>query len=563
MSWIELVAQRLPGMQIQARGKPPHGTKNTWYRIENATADTADIYVYDAVGGWGGLCAEDFVNDLKSVKARNINLRINSPGGGVFEGITIANALRAHPACVTTYVDGLAASIASVIALAGDRVVMMPQSQLMIHDASGMCAGNEADMRQMAELLDKQSDNIAAAYAARAGGSAADWRTTMKAETWFLADEAVAAGLADEAMPLPTKEDGDGEGEEEEEPDEDGEEEEQAEELESRHPLAALMNRAWDLSVFRYAGRDQAPAPAVARIDNVVTPNAEQIVDRVIATLREQGLLPAVEDAAGDHVQCTACPSHSTAVKEGTWDAGAEEKKLPSPMPLATARRMYAWYDASKVVDGKIPKNACKLPHHFVTGSSPGAASLAGVRNALARLPQTQGISSAEKSAIQAHLRKHLGAQKGGSPKSHQDPQIVNVMRQFDEGDVVAVIGVPHEPEHTKGVIEIVNGNAYGIRFENPDDDTMMTGDCYKWYVDDELQFVHEGADRGYAEAGEEAESESETEGDTIVPGVSHPYGVPRSQSSGWSDVTSGLFSPVPQPSSADVILSNLFKEAL
>jgi hypothetical protein len=133
-------------------------------------------------------------------------------------------------------------------------------------------------------------------------------------------------------------------------------------------------------------------------------------------------------------------------------------------------------------------------------------------------------------------------------------------MRQFDEGDIVCVIGVPHEPEHTgHGVIEIVNGNAYGVRFSNPDDDTMMTGECHKWYVDDELQFVAEGPDRENEE--EDAYEGGQEEPGEIKPGVSHPYGVPRSESDDWDSLVAGLMSDDPQPSSADEILHNLFKE--
>src|SRR5690606_8034659 len=103
-----------------------------------------------------------------------------------------------HQAHVTVIVDSLAASIASVIAMAGDRVVMAKNATMMIHDGHGLSIGNAADMREMADLLDKVSDNIASVYAERAGGDVAEWRERMRAETWYSADEAVSAGLADE-----------------------------------------------------------------------------------------------------------------------------------------------------------------------------------------------------------------------------------------------------------------------------------------------------------------------------------------------------------------------------
>ena len=172
----------------------------SWYRITNQDgSDEAEVMLYDEVGGWFGATADEFIADLKGVTAKNLRVRVNSPGGSVFEGIAIANALRSHPANVTVQVDGIAASIASVIAMAGDRVEMAPNTMMMIHDASGLCMGNASDMEEMAELLDLISDNIADAYAARAGGTRDEWRDRMRAETWFLPDDAVKAGLADEA----------------------------------------------------------------------------------------------------------------------------------------------------------------------------------------------------------------------------------------------------------------------------------------------------------------------------------------------------------------------------
>ncbi|MFL5911262.1 MAG: head maturation protease, ClpP-related, partial [Gaiellaceae bacterium] len=162
--------------------------RNDWYRIANSLgAGPAQVHIYDEIGYWG-ITASDFVRELSALNVTEIDLHLNSPGGEIFDGIAICNALRSHPATVTTYVDGLAASIASVIAMAGDRIVMAPNSQLMIHDGSGLCIGNAADMRQMAELLDRQSNNIAEVYAARAGGTVEDWRALMEAETWYTAE---------------------------------------------------------------------------------------------------------------------------------------------------------------------------------------------------------------------------------------------------------------------------------------------------------------------------------------------------------------------------------------
>ncbi|MFD8866018.1 head maturation protease, ClpP-related [Streptomyces sp. NPDC059590] len=216
--------------------------RNDWYKIKNLGGGSAEVVIYDEIGYWG-VTAEDFMAELRGLDVGEITLRVNSPGGEIFDGIAIHNLLRSHRAHVTTHVDSLAASIASVIALAGDRVVMQPHSQMMIHDGSGLVIGNAADMREMAELLDRQSDNIAAVYAEKSGGTVAEWRERMLAETWYSAQEAVEAGLADEVAPSRQRRD-------EGEPDQ----------------TAPDMAAAWDLSIFRYAGRQAAPSPVASAV---------------------------------------------------------------------------------------------------------------------------------------------------------------------------------------------------------------------------------------------------------------------------------------------------------
>ena len=178
--------------------------RNDWYKIKNL-ADRAEIMIYDEIG-YFGVTASDFVRDLKAITTNRIDLHLNTPGGEVFDGIAIFNALRQHPAEVHVTVDELAASIGSVIAMSGDRIVMSRNSQMMIHDGLGMGIGNAADLRELADLLDKTSDNIASIYAERTGKDATHWRALMRAETWYSADEAVAAGLADEVEPARERE---------------------------------------------------------------------------------------------------------------------------------------------------------------------------------------------------------------------------------------------------------------------------------------------------------------------------------------------------------------------
>ncbi|MEU0411718.1 head maturation protease, ClpP-related [Streptomyces griseorubiginosus] len=179
--------------------RPAQARIGRWYELKNLSADVAEIAIYDEIGMWG-ITASDFVKDIQSVTAQQIALHINSPGGDVFDGLAILNALRQHPANVSVTIDGLAASAASFIAMAGDTVRIAPQAMVMIHDASGVVVGNAEDMLDMADLLDKTSNNIAAVYAQRAGGTVEDWRAAMKAETWYSDQEAVDAGLVDEIL---------------------------------------------------------------------------------------------------------------------------------------------------------------------------------------------------------------------------------------------------------------------------------------------------------------------------------------------------------------------------
>src|SRR4051812_42087134 len=163
--------------QLRALGRsgPDQRSERSWYRIANAVEDTTEILLYDVIDPWWGVSADQFVRDLQQVTTPNITLRINSPGGDVFDGWAIYQALRTHKATVTTQIDALAASSASVVAMAGDRIVMAKPSDLMIHDPWSGMIGDAADFRAEAEILDKLANQIAGVYADRAGGTVAEW----------------------------------------------------------------------------------------------------------------------------------------------------------------------------------------------------------------------------------------------------------------------------------------------------------------------------------------------------------------------------------------------------
>lgn len=182
-------------MQNRDVTPPPNG--RNWFAIENKGSEKATIYIYDEIGLFG-ISATQFVEALNAIKAPALDLRINSPGGSVFEGITVANAIRRHSAKVTTHIDGVAASIASVVALAGDAVRIADNAFFMIHDPFVMCFGTAEEMRKTADTLDSVAKTaIIAAYTKKTGKTEDEIKAWMAAETWFTADEALAAGFVD------------------------------------------------------------------------------------------------------------------------------------------------------------------------------------------------------------------------------------------------------------------------------------------------------------------------------------------------------------------------------
>lgn len=162
-----------------------------------------EMLIYDEISWWG-ISAADVAAALSGVTG-DLHVRVNSPGGDVFDGIAIYNMLVDYPGRVTVTVDGLAASAASFIAQAGDEIRMNRGAQMMIHDASGFCYGNASDMTAMASLLDMVSGTLAGIYAACTGTDAETWRAAMREETWYTAEAAVEAGLADELVPHPAR----------------------------------------------------------------------------------------------------------------------------------------------------------------------------------------------------------------------------------------------------------------------------------------------------------------------------------------------------------------------
>jgi ATP-dependent Clp protease protease subunit len=172
----------------------------SWYSIRargaGAEGSRAEVLIYDEIGAYG-VSAKGFLAELGALPdGVPIDLRLNSPGGSVFDAVAIYNALQRHEGAITVWIDGIAASAASYIAMAGDEIVMPENAFLMIHDPSGLVMGTASDMREMAGTLDKIAGGMVRGYAARSGRTDEEIAALMAAETWFDARDALEAGLA-------------------------------------------------------------------------------------------------------------------------------------------------------------------------------------------------------------------------------------------------------------------------------------------------------------------------------------------------------------------------------
>jgi ATP-dependent protease ClpP protease subunit len=297
---------------------------------DDSTKATIRIYgPIDSWGGFWGVSAKEVAEALDELDpaVTDLQLRLNSPGGEAWEGMAILNLLRAHPANVTAVVDGIAASAASVIAVGCDETVMSPGSELMIHDPYCSAWGcNATEMRKTADVLDKLAESLASIYAEAAGGKQSTWREAMVEETWYTADEAVEAKLADRVAVVPdagkTTTAGD-------------------------DPTVVVVPTSedpedmWDLSLFTYAGRSKAPAPAAMRrgpkpptasADGSTQPEGGPAVafsDEQLTTMRQK--LGVAENAD----EATILAALDEALAEGAEEpAAAKTTEIPEGMAL-------------------------------------------------------------------------------------------------------------------------------------------------------------------------------------------------------------------------------------
>lgn len=214
-------------------------------------SDEATIYVYGAIGDYYGIDAYTFAREVAAIEASTIHLRINSPGGDVFEARAMKTALEQHPAKVIAHIDGLAASAASFLMLAADEIEISEGAFVMIHLPWTFAVGSADELRASAAVLDKVGLAIVGDYVRRTGKSEDEVLAWMRAETWFNADEAVENGFCDRKA-------GDAAAPGETSPEETGEAPAE------RDPDAPGTNNLFDLSAYRNAPRalkQRTPTP--------------------------------------------------------------------------------------------------------------------------------------------------------------------------------------------------------------------------------------------------------------------------------------------------------------
>lgn len=249
-----------------------------WYSVQNKTDDpkSADVEIYDDIIPFIGANAADFRNELKALgdDIETINLHIHSRGGNVYEAVAMMNTLRQHDARVVTTVDSIAASAAGFIAVgASDELIVAENAEIMAHLPWVLMIGDANEMRKTADRLDQIGKNISSIFAEKAGGNVDEWMQVLTDETWWSAQEAVDAGIADKVLKVP-----------------------------KRKAAKAGAKNSFDLSVFNHAGRSDAPAPRKPQAHNEAPPvmEAEKEKEPIMGTLSESALQKLGLDADAD-----------------------------------------------------------------------------------------------------------------------------------------------------------------------------------------------------------------------------------------------------------------------
>jgi ATP-dependent Clp endopeptidase proteolytic subunit ClpP len=348
----------------------------TWYALSaRAEVRQTEISIFDEIGYYG-VSAKQFIGDLKRVPAdHEIVLKIHSPGGEVFDGNAIFNALKRHTGGVTVQIEGLAASMATVISLAGAPVKMAANGFYMIHNPWGVAMGDADEMRDQAALLEKIREGMIAAYASKSGQEPEQIAAWMDAETWFSAEEAQAAGFVDE--------------------------------ITDSLALAASSNKFARLGKFRHAPSDLT-ARSVDMDQEVKTSEEEVIIAPADETI--------VEPAAAEETP-VAISEDAVIESEGSEEEVQEEAPAPE-VPVASvpaAEVIVAKYNAILARAEKAESDLTAVK-----------AELDAERSALASLERSLGLAAArvvpliENSAPEASdpVAEYLAAVEAGDRKA-------------------------------------------------------------------------------------------------------------------------------------------------
>ena len=400
-----------PWRTVQRQWALHQGGNNTWYRIRNQIDGPTQLHIYDEIG-YFGVSSKDLIRDLADVNGP-LELHLNSPGGEVHEGIAIYNTLMGRHD-VTVMIDGLAASIASVIAMAGNPILIARTAQMMVHDGFAMAIGNAQDLRDQAEVLDKASNLIAGVYADHTGKPPAYWREVMKAESWFDSQEAIDAGLADRFIPS----------------------------SHTRHTTDHRRDERWDLSAaFRgpadlrgaaavpYVGEHQTrhePTTTRHRHDHAAG-GADDHDDGIHYHFHEHN--NDADHREHDHsaIGYDVGPNDRPINRVMNWDGAAAMAACASADDPAAAYRSVC---AGKRAGDPSKQSTWALPHHNKPG---GPADPGGVSAALGRLDQTQGLTN--KSAARAHLEAHQGGthheDSAGNPFGLEEDDFERIAREL------------------------------------------------------------------------------------------------------------------------------------
>lgn len=401
------------------------------------SGEPAKLYIYSDIGGWWGVWPEEIVAALADIGPRDVELHLHSPGGDAFDGVAIYNALRDHPGKIFGRVDGLCASAASVIAMASDELEMRRGGQLMIHDAWGLSVGNAEDMAKMVKFLDKVSDATAAIYAARAGGTAEQWRTAMKEESWYTDREAVEAGLAD-----------------------------------TMETSEAAAKSHWNLKVFQYAGREAAPDPLfpggrwqlgtwgskMARSEPGKPPATgtggrplvdmaalQRFADEEKAQRQPGGMIPAAQAAVQMHQAAIRARVRQAAQSAPDADpaAGLSETEGASAMPVDRAKIREALGLGPDATDTEVTAayaaafGAAPAPNPAPEQGNPTPAPAAqpGALTGLAAQAKALGVVLIDPSQLE-QMRVMAEQGRMAYQKQRRDERDSHIQRALDEGRI-------------------------------------------------------------------------------------------------------------------------------